>query len=97
MKLSFGGIQIPLFSGITRQKCRVRIETSIGGRFAHKIRGITRQKCRVRIETNVLRKGYGSGIASPGRNAGCGLKRCDLDHREQRVLGHHPAEMPGAD
>ena len=60
---------------ITRQKCRVRIET-LEAIIQHRLRGsITRQKCRVRIETQGGAKLKSDLLgASPGRNAGCGLK-----------------------
>ena len=60
------------------------------------IEGITRQKCRVRIETCWCQKPARTRLASPGRNAGCGLKLGNGEDLGDWVL-HHPAEMPGAD
>ena len=58
--------------------------------------GITRQRCRVRIET------FHNGIygqvrdASPGSDAGCGLKQLRQGGALREQM-HHPAAMPGAD
>ena len=57
---------------------------------------ITRQKCRVRIETTGVSRNVPVERASPGRNAGCGLKQVTVVQRQLNGK-HHPAEMPGAD
>ena len=57
---------------------------------------ITRQRCRVRIETFPALALIGCILASPGSDAGCGLKQGN-DRRCGTVWAHHPAAMPGAD
>src|SRR5664279_1831706 len=80
----------------TRQQCRVRIETLNCPADEHDAWRITRQQCRVRSETSGACGWERKALASPGSNAGCGLK-----HRVVNILmeeeKHHPAAMPGAD
>jgi len=60
------------------------------------MRCITRQRCRVRIETRHLVCIASVFAASPGSDAGCGLKPKRLDNHFV-LAQHHPAAMPGAD
>ena len=57
---------------------------------------ITRQRCRVRIETEALDAMPPRRHASPGSDAGCGLK-LGTGWLDGAILQHHPAAMPGAD
>ena len=75
---------------ITRQKCRVWIETGAPAWSCFSRTCITRQKCRVWIETPLgLTKACHLG-ASPGRNVGCGLKPL-----RQEFGQVHPVASPG--
>ena len=59
---------------ITRQQCRVRIETGVPTAGPATGSSITRQQCRVRIETCSRSAIDDQRQPSPGSNAGCGLK-----------------------
>jgi len=74
----------------------VRIETNQRALIKDEARRITRQRCRVRIETLCLEAQPGMPAASPGSDAGCGLKRLFAPARDLQS-SHHPAAMPGAD
>ncbi len=65
-------------SSITRQQCRVWIETRWPLVRNCSCRRITRQQCRVWIETSTGSPSVPSAFASPGSNAGCGLKPLSL-------------------
>ena len=62
-------------TGITRPVGRVRIETPWWCSGHNGTASITRPVGRVRIETNIRKIVDSSDYASPGRLAGCGLKR----------------------
>ena len=61
---------------IARQQCRARIETSHRAALQSARFCIARQQCRARIETTQLIDRAAEKAASPGSNAGRGLKRC---------------------
>jgi hypothetical protein len=72
----------------------VRIETFDALKFELRRLGITRLGCRARIETSVVMNLAGGELASPGSDAGCGLKPT-IDLALTFPFSDHPAAMPG--
>ena len=77
---------------ITRQRCRVRIETSGGRGRLQGREAITRQRCRVRIETLLPILGNPSGV--PITRQRC---RVRIETSRERLASLHFAPSPGSD